>query len=369
MSIQVQQSSVRQPRALVRVNGVALTGWISWEVHTNTFYEADTFRVSFASTAIDSSSIVNSTQVFVEILAGFPSDPQNINPAELQSLIYGQVDEIELDQSDRLLTLTGRDLTALFIDNKLSAQYQNLTASQIATTLANARGLTPVVTKTKRTAGTIYKIDQVTLQANQSEWDLLAMLARDEGMVVYVRGLELHFEPNPTSTTEPYLITWTQPTDQYASPRSSVQHLSFSRTLTVSRGITVTVRSDNLNGKNAVVEGYPSKAKPIQAGKATTFGGVQNYFFKLPAGSTPQQCQLAAQQRYHEIVSHEMKLRATLPGDNVLTTTAPIQVVGTGSGFDQLYYPHSITREMSLDMGYTMTVEAKNKNPNNQATA
>ncbi|WP_157128305.1 hypothetical protein [Cupriavidus sp. USMAA2-4] len=41
----------------------------------------------------------------------------------------------------------------------------------------------------------------------------------------------------------------------------------------------------------------------------------------------------------------------------------PILVEGTNTKFDQIYYPVSITRQMSVTAGYAMRVEAKNHNP------
>ncbi len=73
--------------------------------------------------------------------------------------------------------------------------------------------------------------------------------------------------------------------------------------------------------------------------------------------------------KYGEIIAHEMKLRARLPGDNVLTTKNVLRVEGTGTAFDQIYFPNAITRAMSLDEGYTMTIEAKNHNPDTVATS
>ena len=70
-----------------------------------------------------------------------------------------------------------------------------------------------------------------------------------------------------------------------------------------------------------------------------------------------------AQQLHHEITQHEMKLRARLPADNVLTQTAMVRLTGTGTKFDQDYFVDGIRRSMSLDEGYAMDISAKNINP------
>lgn len=365
------QPAARQPRGIVKLNGAPVAGWISWEVTSNTYYEADTFRVSFAVSTLpkdhDVTWFFTQQEVYVEIFAGFPNNPADPNAAELVSQIYGRADEIEFDPVSTLITLHGRDLTALYIDNKVTDTYTEKTSSEIAVILALAEFLTPVVTPTKTKAATYYKREQVTIHANRSRWDLLAYLAREEGFVCYVTGNELHFEPDTLATADPYVIHWEKPTPTTSTPTANVQELSFSRALTVARGVNVTVRSASLTKKVPVVESYPGHAKAIQAGKAGLYGSVQQYDFKVKAGTTPMRAQQIAQSRYHEIVSHEMKLRARLPGDNLLTTKNVIRVEGTGTPVDQIYFPMAITRMMSMDEGYTMTVDAKNLNPNTVA--
>ena len=362
-------SEARQPRAIVRLNGAPLPAWVSWEVSQNTYYEADTFRVSFAAGGLGTQTVqpfIEQKELFVEVLAGFPADPAHPDASELDSLIYGRVDEIEFEPVTNMLTLTGRDLTAAFIDERVTDEWQNKTASDIASELASKHTLVPVVTATTTKVGTYYKRDQVRMQANQSEWDLLAWLAREEGFVCYVSGQELHFEPDTSEDADPYVIEW-QPADAASGwPSANAMDLHFSRSLTVSKGVSVTVRSPSTTKKTATVESYPGKAKAIRPGKSSPFGGVQTYYFTLPANKTPAECQREAAKRYNEIIEHEMKMTARLPGDNDLTTRARIVVVGTDTAFDQVYYPHEITRSMSMDEGYTMSVNAKNHSPDLQ---
>lgn len=370
----------RQPRAIVRITSPAgnnpsaasnleVDDWISWEVTNNIYYEADTFRVSLALSALpperDAYWFSVQTQIFVEILAGFPADPANPNPVELPSLIIGRADDIEIDPVAGTLTLTGRDLTAVFIDNKITATYENEHVRDIVKSLASSHGLTAVVVGANDFAGTLYKRTQVHMQADRSEWDLLTWLAREEGYACFVKGFDLHFEPVPARSKDPYLLQWNKPDVSHGYPTSNVMELAFSRSLTVSRGISVTARSPSLTKKFPVVESYPSQPKSIQPGKPTPFGGVQNYGYMLPAGQTATQVLKYAEATYRQIVSHEMKLHAELPGDDVLSTEMMLKVQGSGTAFDQTYFPMEIVRRMSFEEGYRMTVSAQNVSPDN----
>lgn len=472
------QPTARQPRAIVKVFSTAADGppqppvivpaWVEWSIENNTFYQADTFRVTFAASLLPAETNANwlsqQREAFVEIFAGFPADPTNFSETDLTSLIYGRVDDIDYDPVATTIDLVGRDLTAAFIDAKTSIQYQNLTSSQIATQLALAHGLTPVVTATTTAAGTFYAYDHVRMVDQRSEWDLLSYLAAQEGFNVYVKGQELHFEPRPTDTVtvtatpvdkaalqkefDEVSAAWaaeqakakalnqgaladlatkdaataagdtagaaaaqqaglaktgqatqildnaralykqryhdlkeqlnaTAPTapeanpntyelrwevDEAGNPTANVKDLKLSRSLTVAKGVTVVVRSWNAKQSKGFTAYYPSKGKTTQPGKASPFGNQQVYSITR-GGLTQDGATQLAQKTHAEITQHEMKLRATLPGDNILTSTVLVRLTGTGTAFDQDYYVESVTRSMSVQGGYGMTLSAKNHNP------
>lgn len=359
----------RQPRGLVKINGEVVPGWISWEVDNNTFYQADTFRTRFALSMMppdkDAAWWSSQKEIFVEVLAGFPVDPEWFDASELDSLIYGKVDDVTYDPVGRLIELSGRDLTSELIDAKTTEKFQNLTASQIAEKLAKRHGLTPVVVATKTKAGKYYEIDHARLTDERSEWDLLTYLAHEERYVVYLKGKELHFEPQPEESQNPYVLRWEPPVEDRGFPIFNGKSISFSRNLTVAKGVVVTVRSWNAKNKKAFSVTYPThKAKGTAPGKSSP--PAQNYYFTIP-GLTPEQALQRAQAKHREITQHEMRLSFSMPADNVLQATDIIRVEGTDSPFDQTYYPESIHRAMSLSDGYTMTGSAKNVSPENQA--
>lgn len=365
------RSHGRRPRALIRLGtypGVIVPGWISWSVSNNSYYEADTFRITFAAKRLPAAYNANwfSTQkeVFAEILAGFPQDPTNPQPAELTSLIYGRIDNINLNPRDGLITVTGRDLTAAFIDNKIADTFPGKTASDIAIKIANNRGITPQVVATGTNVGAYYNNDQVSLTANTSEWDLLCLLARDEGFVCFVSGQSpsngapaLYFEPDPRNSANPYVIQWVP--NSNGTPQANVKGITFDRSLTVAKGITVTAISPSTSRKTPVKQSYPSSPKSIGAGKSSPFGTTQPYLFYLEPNLTPVQVQTIAKKKYDDIISHEMKMTAHLPATDSVGISAAISVQGTGTAFDQTYFPRLITREMDIDGGYNMTVEAQ----------
>jgi phage protein D len=364
----------RRPRGIVQLGltGALKTvpGWVSWSVSNNSYYEADTFKIVFAASALPPSNDANwfsdQKEMFASIYGGFPQDPANPQTAELVNWIYGRVDDIAFNPKSAEITLTGRDLTAVFIDSRISSEFQNQTSSQIATLLAKKHGLdTSHIEATTTKVGVFFNNDQVEIAANRSEWDLLAFLAREEGFVVFVSGQSLFFQadPRPTGASDPYLIKWTPPTTTNGSPVSNAVELNFSRSLTVAKGISVTARSPNRSTGRAVVQSYPTTPKEIGAGKSSPFGPTTQYFVMMAANKTPTEVAAFAQQTYRDIIAHEMKMTAYMPADDLLTVSTPVIVSGTGTSFDQLYFPRLVTREMSNEEGYRMTIEAQNTNP------
>jgi hypothetical protein len=360
-------AQVRNPRGVVKIDGQAIPGWIDWTVTNNAYYEADTFHVTFSTSRLPSSNDANwfseQTETFVEILAGFPTNPAQPDPSELQSLIYGRIDDSDYDPIRGTLALKGRDLTAVFIDAKISQDYANKTSSQIAIQLAQNHGLAYVATQTTTLVGSYYELDSMHLQTSRSEWDLLAYLARQEGFVAYVEGQILFFQKDDAPSQDPYLISIQKPGSNLGSPNANVLTAMFSRSQTVSKGITVTVKSAG-RFNPTVTKSYPTAPKSITPGKSSPFGGTTNYFFNIAAGASPTHVQLEAERIYNQIIQHAMKLSATLPADSVLNAHVPIKVSGTDTAYDQMYFPKIITRAMSREEGYTMTVEAQNSNPN-----
>lgn len=354
-------SVARQPRGIVKINGQAVEGWTEWEVDSNTFREADTWSVAFAASNLkapfDLAWFASQTTINAELFGGLPPDPENYSASDLKSYIYGLADQLTYDPAQGILSLSGRDLTSLLIDTKTTEKFQNQTASQIATTLAQRHGLNPVVTATTGPVGKFYEIDHVSLTATNTEWDLLTWLASLYQFVVYVDGHDLHFEPAPKEGSSDYLIQWTPPGEN-GWPTCNVQSLVFRRTLTVGKGVVVQVRSWNQKQKKGFTATYPtSHAKGIKPGNATEPAQVYSYVI---ANLTQEQANQKARALYNGIIQHEMRMEADLPADEALTKTSVIKVTGTGTAFDQTYYPESITRRLGVDSGFTMEVQAKN---------
>jgi phage protein D len=351
-----------QPRGLVKINGSVVPGLIWFETDANEFSSPDTFRVQLAMGDMPQarrfSWYAAQADMEVELFAGFPSDPDDFSAEELDSLFFGKADDVEFDEAQQTVELVGRDLTAAFVDNKTSEKYVNQTASQVAEALAAKYGLAAEVQDTTQRVGVYYAAEHVDLKSDRTEWDLLTWLARQEGFRVYVKGKTLHFAAPPsTSAAKPFVFEKKKATDDGPAAWNG-QDVRFHRSLTVAKDIAVTVTSWNAKQKRA----FTVKATRSKKGSGAN---VQKYAYRI-ANLTLEQAQQRANKLLAEISQHEMKLHVEGPADTALAIDSVIRVKGTGTGFDQIYFPQSIARRLDNSGGFQWEVDAKNHSPESE---
>lgn len=352
---------VRQVVGRLLLNGVNVP-FDSFDVDSNAFYSADTFSVVLPFSALPPpydtvSWWASQTSIEVAIWAGLI----NQGVQDWKELIVGAVDHLSIRPAKFEVAISGRDYTSRLIDHKTNEKFANMTTSQVATLLANRRGLTPIVTETTTQVGGITKWDHAHVTDERTEWDLLAYFAGLDGFQVYVLGNELHYEPAlDPQTTAQYSIRWVEPNAYHYPQSNTTDDITFERDLTLALGVTVQVISYK-DGKT-VTATYPNNAaKGIAPGQSTSKRQV--YEIKRN-GLDKAQAIALAQKTHKQITDHEMRMSCSMPGDNLLMPNTIVRAEGTGSQFDQLYYVDAVRRSMSFASGYTMSLTAKNHNPN-----
>jgi len=356
-------SSARQISGRCLLNGVEVP-FVSFEVENNSFRGAGTFSLTLATSALPASmGMLNYWAVQTTIQVELSVSVISQSGTDEKRLIIGNIDNWHFDPARFEIVADGRDFTGLMIDAKSAGEsFKNYTSSQIATILAQRHGLTPVVTTTTGRFGEFYQIDSAHLTGEQTEWDLITTLAGIENFNVYVDGENLVFAPvTDPAKADNYVIRW-QPPGVLAYPQCNMsEDLSFSKALTISKGVTVEVLSWNAKRKNKqFVASYPKVAKGTTPGNSTAKTQVYRV---IRNGLSPESATALAQKIYREIIQHEMKFTGSTAGDNLLTPETMVRIEGTASPFDQLYYCDSVRRTLSWDTGYTMTISGKNHSP------
>ena len=352
----------RKPRGRVLVEGEALAGVVDVEVVNNSHFTADTFRVTVAASALQAAwspgvwSSIDGADLAIAV--GF--EDANGQVAEWFTLIEGQVDDVALDLCGGTLSLTGRDYSARLLDNRTTEKWANLTSSEIARQLAKRRGLQAVVQSTTATAGHYYEIDHAHLTAAQTEWDVLTYLAEREGFDVWVSGQTLYFQPPPDPAgADVYPLTW-RPAGPGNLPGSPLFiDIKLSRSLTLAKDVIVKVKSYHQMQEasfTVTVKAQNSTALQRKGGEG------QVYSFVVPNLNRDQALQWA-KAKAEEITRHERVVSADLPGDTGLTSRSIIRLMGTGTSWDQAYFPESVERRLSVAEGFRQSLRAKNHSP------
>jgi hypothetical protein len=360
------KSHARRPSALVTVNGTPVPGVVSFEVANNNFFAADRFSLCLdlarQPAAMQEAWFSDTNDIEVSISTVLLVDGDTTStPVEW---IDGNVDHVDIDLEDRKARLTGRDFSAAFMEAKTTERFQNQTASQIATLLATRHGLSSQVTQTSTVVGTYYEIDHARLTREETEWDLLTYLAQNEGFDVFVRGKTLFFQPPADEGSKAWTLEYVAPTAATIAS-GTFTALKLGRALTLARDVIVKVQSWNSKTGTSFIK----TIKAIGAGKSQQVGGKsQIYSFTRP-GMDPQQAIQFGQQKLAEITKHERVINADVPADNVLTPQMRLDLRGTNTSFDQLYFVDEVVRRMSFEEGYRMTVRAKNHSPQSTVPA
>lgn len=371
-------SAGRQPRGIVKVNGKALPGWKEWQFDNNSNYQADTFHVIYAAGGLpkdrNAAWLTSQGDLTVEILAGFPQDPAAPVDSELKSFIIGRVDDMLFDPVRNTIELGGRDFTSQFIDAKTTEVFTNQSVQAIVKALAARHQMTANIgagiVSPATFEGSVFKTETTArLTDVHTEWDLLTFLAHETKCSVFVTGQVLNFLPAADpSKDDTYVLQWTPATDTNP-PLANFTEIRFSRNLTITKDVKVILTSwDRANSVEYKVTASATKTKnAVTRNTSLPYGQPQVYSYRIP-GLTKQQALIKAQALLAEISKHEMRFDAHMPADNLLTAQTLVTVQGTGTKFDQVYFPDSVIRSMSMDEGYSMRIAAKNHSPETTVT-
>ena len=371
----VVPNTFRTPRPLVLINGdpvdggttptqtsaVPMDGVVSVEIDANNQYEASTWKIEANLDPLyklNANWWSNQSKVIVTIQVGF--EDQTGQFSGVWTPLIGIVDDYEINLDESSITLTGRDLSALLIDTKTAETYSNNTASEIVTTIAQQQGLTPVVTSTTAIAGSYYQIDTTTtglgaFSHEMTQWDLLIYLAQQAGFDMFVDGWNLVFQPKASTNDNPYVVEWWMGDD--GIPQSNVIGLKLQHSLTLAKGVSVTIKS------HSTVTGKTVTARAQDPDYKSSYGdGTQDYVFYVPNLSS-QAAQDLANQRYADITRHLRTICFDMPADSALSPRGVILLSGTQTAFDGCYYPDRINMTLSVSDGFMASVEAKNIPP------
>lgn len=357
-------SSGRRPRGVVKIGGQS-TLPLSFRVVNNSHFQCDTF--SFSLEAFQQpdgfdltywGSAGGGTQA--EVLIGFlqDGDDEDAMPSDLQSLVLGQIDDVSLDLDTGTVSLTGRDLTAMLIDTKVTQTWPDQTASQIVTKLAGIAGLIPQATATTLPTGKYSKGQYDALRRDVPMWDMITTLAEMEGFDAYVNGRTLYFGP-AQADGDPYVITYSRDQSSIAVNTSAVD-VKLKRSLTLAKDISVTVISYNRAKKTPIKAVAKRQGAAKSASTSFRQGSTSQNYTLRRTNLTQAQAQQLAEKTLADLSTHEKTFSAVIPDDDgTLTSRSKARISGTGTDWDTDYFIDTVTREFEFGQ-FDTTITAKN---------
>jgi hypothetical protein len=273
------------------------------------------------------------------------------------TMLTGIADTIKINHIMGLVTVEGRDLTALLRDTEVTVDFANQTSSEIVTSIAQSAGLTAQVTSTSGLAGNFSGGDYSTGTVSTghhigNNWDAVVALARQEGYDAFVVGSTLHFQPPVDPTSDPWVV-YSSVDPKTGVVTANVESLETERLLHIAVGVKVNVKSWHSGKGSAAV---------ASVGSDNARAKVYNI---IRPGLTQAQAEALAKKYFDEIMRHERKMTGAVPGDQVLTTRVMMVLQGTNTAADQAYYPVTITRHLD-SQGYRIEFEATNISPEAQ---
>ncbi len=355
----MSQSVLNYPRFRVTVNGSVLDGVskvsitqanayrIAGYCFVKGFVPSDAFPASWwAATA--NKTILVSIELSVDGSIFFP-------------MIIGNADSQIYDAIANTISVAGRDLAGGLIDSRIAATYRNQTASEIAGQIAAEHGLQGSITPTATIVGRIYDVDHDETSSGDfsqvtNEWDLLCRLGEAEGIIPYVFGTTLYFNPQRANPPT-YPVELTRNSNGLLV--AGVTGLVLERHMTYARDVIVTVKSWNSRKKTTVTSTVRTKTRDESVDKTLK---PSIYLYEVPNLSQAQ-CLAKAQQLALDISQHERYARVTIPSLALMDPQTLIQVSGTGTDYDMTYFPLAVTYELATEFGAVTFVEAKVSSP------
>ena len=338
-------AALRAPRLQVLVNGSAAPNPIAADIVSNNHFAADRFRVTLALGGAPAAAWASMRDMTVDIQVSLNAG------ITWSSLLQGRVDTVDLAPLTGIVRLSGRDRTADLIEAPTQETFANQTASDIALQLAARHGLAAEVAPTTSLVGRYWQLEHDRTTLDQfgdatTEWDLLVALAQAEGYDVWVDGATLHFQPAVQTADAAMVLRASRTADGPAN----VTDLRLDRALALAEAIEVTVKSWNAREQTAFIQ------TATNATSAAT-NVARRYIFLAP-NLAPDAALKLAEQKLAALIRQERTLSADIPGELELRPRMPIQLVGTNSEFDQIYWIEEIVRRLDFQSGFTQRMRA-----------
>lgn len=333
----IDRTGIRSPLLSIAVDGSQTNGLLDARIVSTNYYSCDWFEVSFSLDLPQSPSIdfwMTVSNPLIEITAASrQSQPST-------SLILGHADSIAIDVRRRVVSVVGRDLSALMVDTSISRGFPNHSAGEIATFIAAFHGLNPHVVPTADILGRSYGgIHTISVDPYYSrsvtDWDLIVRMAVQHGYDAYVEGRDFFFRPSREHTNGTLLV---RPGD--------CSQIRVTRNVGLERR-----RPSQLSSWNQQLQQELTDA--TVAGTTAISNQSAEYF--EPNISANQLTSIIS--RVSRMgVAQGLRIQLTMPGDTRVSARSRLLLQGVAGRVDGEYDVECIERTFNINSGFTQHV-------------
>jgi phage protein D/phage baseplate assembly protein gpV len=278
---------------------------------------------------------------------------QSADAAQPEPLIEGEVTalEAEYDMGGTFTVIRGYDQTHRFFRGRRTESYQQMTASDIATKIAQRAGL-----QIGQVTATTTVFDHYS-QAGQTDWEVLSALARANNLEVAVRESKFSFTtpavakaappPGGVADTDPLVLALGKDLLRFRSILTSAAQVG-----------KVEVRGWDVATKNALTATEAAVTTRIELPTVTpqalakTFGDPTYVATDVPY-RTQAEVDQAAKALADELASGFAEFEGTARGNPKLRAGAAVSIDGLGEPFDGKYTITTSRHRFDPVTGYT----------------
>jgi phage protein D/phage baseplate assembly protein gpV len=278
---------------------------------------------------------------------------QSADAAQPEPLIEGEVTalEAEYDMGGTFTVIRGYDQTHRFFRGRRTASYQQMTASDIATKIAQRAGL-----QIGQVTATTTVFDHYS-QAGQTDWEVLSALARSNNLEVAVRESKFSFAtpavasaappPGGVADTDPLVLALGKDLLRFRSILTSAAQVG-----------KVEVRGWDVATKNALTATEAAATTRIELPTVTpqalakTFGDPTYVATDVPY-RTQAEVDQAAKTLADELASGFAEFEGTARGNPKLRAGAAVSIAALGEPFDGKYTITTSRHRFDPVTGYT----------------
>lgn len=337
------QGTLRNPRAVLTIGG-AVIALESAEISLSTNASSDTAHVDFPLNHPDfDPSILDGSDIpmVIEITG---------DGAGGGLLFTGTVTQDTMTFHTGICSVQGEDKTASLLKKKSVESFKNKKGGEVADEIGKRHGLTVDTEGSTLKAGKQYQIDHV-LNTDGSEWEVINQIAEREGLVASIdkTNATLSFKREDEDDLPVFPVRYSPPGPDGPADANAIT-IQVTKNHKIAGKTKVNVRSWNTREKKVITASKDGDGD----GEATV------YDYRIP-NLSQEQADRIAEKKHGENTRHELGLTVDMPGDAGIPARSKIDLSGTGTARDQMYFTSTISHRIGFDEGWRMTITAKNK--------